>query len=293
MSTSGLIEKEREWTDRGECRAGRGSTGPKKGWYHGPVWDSRYQIPLKGEREGKEKGRMNAQPQFEIDKWRIWQPMITPRMNRLETNIKRREDFFLLARLVWRIPPKGKKTTGMRCMQYKGSLNTSADWPKHRKQAKYRKIPERPSKTRDAGEADAKFFRVWEKQIRRRYGVTSSYKGLRIGQTEQSRGNFTAKIKRRSARVVGLNVAVLGLSSNQLTVSVPKPCLVQAWKEKNFFSCINQQDLECWQFELRMIGSEKEIMGKKMCTEYSLQSFILRRILFYFILFLCFYFLFR
>ena len=78
-------------------------------------------------------------------------------------------------------------------MQYKGSLNTSADWPKHRKQAKYRKIPERPSKTRDAGETDAKFFRVWEKQIRQRYGVTSPYKGLRIGQTEQAGGVLPLK----------------------------------------------------------------------------------------------------
>ena len=71
-----------------------------------------------GEREGKEKGGMNAQPQFEIDNWRIWQPMITPRMNRLETNIKRREDFFSPRKASVKNSPKGKKTTGMRCMQY-------------------------------------------------------------------------------------------------------------------------------------------------------------------------------
>lgn len=58
--------------------------------------------------------------------------------------------------------PKETKRQGWDADKTQCSPSTNADWPKGRQQAKYRKIPERPSKTRDAGGADAKFFRVWE-----------------------------------------------------------------------------------------------------------------------------------
>lgn len=136
--------------------------------------------------------------------------MITPRVNRLEQASNDMKIFSLLARLVWRSPKKEKNDRDDMHPEQRAIWAPTLIGQITEK-AKYRKIPERPSKTREAGETDARFFRVWEKQIRQRYGVTSPYKGLRIGQTEQAGGNFTAKIKHRSAGVVGLNVAVLGL----------------------------------------------------------------------------------